>query len=241
MLETTAETIDTLKELQTLDTQLRGTRNSVEALSLRVDDHRKHVRSLETEVEDQTQKLKDQGKRVGMKELELKGIQEKTNKLRQQLNVTSSNREYQTMLREIGEFEADGSRCEDNVLALLDAVDETKADMARLQEEIASAREAVKAEEASVAEDVGELNGNIQELEARRRDLAGRLDGGVLDKYERILNSRSGLAVVAVIGGVCQGCNMGVTKQMISRLWSKKELLFCNNCSRLMYLEGEVT
>jgi predicted nucleic acid-binding Zn-ribbon protein len=102
------------------------------------------------------------------------------------------------------------------------------------------ARRAVSEVEAGVADEVRDLSGRIRELTAERQGLVQQLDRTVAADYDRIGRSRNGKVVVAVKDGTCQGCFMGVTRQMIARLWSKKELLHCPNCARLMYLEGEV-
>lgn len=240
MAKSVAETLKTLKALQAVDDRLGELRQSVAGLWLRVDDHKKQVTRLGDELEKKAQELRTDEKNAGLKELELKVIQEKINKLREQLRTLNSNKQYAAMTAEISGQEAEGSRREDEALAIMDRIEDTRSAMEQIRERIREAEESVRVEEAAVAGEVRDLSGEIRELSAQRQGLCQQIDKPAMDRYARISHSRGGKAVVAVKDGVCQGCSMGVTKQTIARLWAKKEFLPCPNCARIMYLEGEV-
>lgn len=240
MAKTVVETLATLKELQVVDDRLSELRESVAGLSLRVDEHRRRVTELEAELGKKAEELKSDEKGSAMKELELKVIQGKIDKLKTQLNTLNSNKQYATMMAEINEHKAQGSRASDEALALLDRVEVTRSAMDELHERIKEAEETVRGEEAVVAGEVQELTVEMRELAAERQALSQQLEKSVVDKYQRISHGKGGKAVVAVMNGVCQGCFMGVTRQTIARLWAKKELMYCPNCARMIYLEGEV-
>ena len=240
MAESVEETLKTLKLLQSVDDQLGEKRASVAALSLRVDAHKKRVTALESELAEKTAQLHTDEKDSGMKELALKSIQEKIAKLKTQLNVLKDNKQYTAMMHEISSQEAAGSHTEDQALILMDKIEDTRAAIEEVKRQIEETRGQVRDEEAAVADEVEELSGQIHQLMAERQGLVAQLDPAVVERYRKIAHGRGGKALVAVINGVCQGCYMGVTRQTISRLWAKKELMYCPNCSRLMYLEGEV-
>jgi hypothetical protein len=235
------DTLVTLKELQSVDSRLAKLREEVASLSLRVDGHRKRVGDLKAELEAKARELKGHEKDSAKRELDVKVIQDKIAKLRDQLNTLSSNKQYQAVMKEIGGQEAESTRAEEAVLEIMEKADQSHAAMDQIREQIGAAEAEVAREEAVVAVDVQGLSGSIRELMAERQALVHRLDRLVADKYEKIARGKNGLAVVPVINSTCQGCHMGVTKQMILRLWSKKELLYCPNCARIVYLEGEVT
>jgi hypothetical protein len=240
MIKTTEQVLTTLKGLQGVDDRLRQYREKVAALSLRVDEHRKRVTDFEAEMEKKTAELKVGEKDTAKKELDLKVIQEKIEKLRGQLNILTSNKQYSAMVHEIGGHQADSARTEEEALAIMDRVENTRTAIETIRLEIKGAQEAVRAEEAAVADEIRAFSGAIRELSAERLALVQQLDKPVAAIYGKIAHSRNGKAVVAVKQGICQGCFMGITRQMIARLWAKKELLHCPNCARVIYLEGEV-
>ena len=240
MGKTTEQVLTTLKVLQGVDDRLQEYRQKVAALSLKVEDHRKRVTDFEAEMEKKVAELKTGEKDTAKKELDLKVIQEKIEKLKGQLNLLTSNKQYSAMVHEIGGHQADSARTEEETLAIMDRVENTRTAIEAIRQEILGAQEAVRAEEAAIADEVRAFSGAIRELSAERQALVQQLDKPVAAIYDKVSRSRGGKAVVAVKQGTCQGCFMGITRQMIARLWSKKELLYCPNCARLIYLEGEV-
>ena len=240
MIKSVEETMSTLKLLQSVDDQLTTLRSGVAALSLRVDTHKKLVAELTAELEKKNAETKVDEKTSAMKELELKVIAEKIVKFRSQLTTLTSNKAYGAMMGEIAGEEARSAKAEEDVLKAMEKIETQRAGMEEIRNRIKDAQAAVKREEDAVAGDVRELSGRIRQITAERQALCQQIDKLIAEKYEKISRSKNGKAVVPVKAGICQGCNMGVTKQTIARLWAKKELLPCPNCARLMYLEGEV-
>ena len=240
MPKTVEHTLATLKVLQSVDDQLAELRTKVAALSLGVAEHKKRIVQLRDELDRKGEEVKTDEKNAAMKELELKVIQEKIDKFKQQLNLIKSNKQYAAMMQEIGGQEAATSKTEDEALIIMDRIETTRSAIELIREQIGKAEEDVRREEALVAGEVAQLAGQIRELMAERQGLSQQLDRAIAARYDKISHTRSGKACVAVRDGVCQGCFMGVTRQTIARLWAKKELLVCPNCGRIMYLEGEV-
>ena len=48
------------------------------------------------------------------------------------------------------------------------------------------------------------------------------------------------LAVVAVIKGVCQGCFMNVPPQVVNLIKMYDNLVICEVCQRILYIEDEL-
>ncbi|KPL04965.1 MAG: hypothetical protein AMK75_00015 [Planctomycetes bacterium SM23_65] len=240
MAQSVEGTLRTLKLLQAVDDRLSELRQSVAGLSLRVDQHEKRVAQLNGQLRKKADELRNEEKDSAKKDLELRIIEEKIVKLKQQLTSIKANKPYAAMTAEISGHEAESSRAQDEAIAMMDRIEDTRSAMERIRKEIEEAEGSVRREQAVVADEVRGLTGQIRELTAERQGLVQQLDVSALDKYEKISRSRGGKAVVAVKDGVCQGCFMGVTRQTIARLWAKKELLRCPNCARIMYLEGEV-
>ena len=240
MAKTVESTLATLKELQAVDDQLSQLRTGVAALTLRVDAHKKRVAELEGELARKGAEMKVEEKASAVKDLDLKVLGVKIAKLREQLNTLTSNKAYAAMMGEIGGFEAERGRVEEDALRIMEKIETARAGTDGVREQIREAQEAVKREEQAVSGEVRDFSMRIRELSAQRQGLCSQIDRLVADRYEKIARSKQGKAIVAVKDGTCQGCFMGVTKQMILRLWSKKELVSCPNCARLIYLEGEV-
>jgi len=75
----------------------------------------------------------------------------------------------------------------------------------------------------------------IVALEARRRAHIEGIEEDLLRRYDRLRASKGGLAVVAVRGGVCDGCHVVVPERVVSRLERDPEhLVACDGCGRLL-------
>ena len=240
MQKTVEQTMETLKVLQGVDDELSKLREGVASLTLRVDTHKKRVAELEADLAKRGADLKVDEKATSVKELDIKVVVDKIEKLRGQLNTLTSNKAYQAMMSEIGGHEAERQRAEEEALKVMEKVEATKAGMEEVRAKIREAQGSVKREEQAIAAEMRDLSNRIRELSAERQGLAQQLDRAVSERYDKIARSKQGKAVVAVKDGTCQGCYMGITKQMILRLWSKKELVSCPNCARMIYLEGGV-
>jgi len=85
----------------------------------------------------------------------------------------------------------------------------------------------------------GEMEAALRKLSAERETLAQKVDKEYLSKYERILHSKDGLAMVSVEHDACGGCNINLPPQVINEIRMKEELIFCQSCARILYIEEE--
>ena len=63
------------------------------------------------------------------------------------------------------------------------------------------------------------------------------IDPKILSQYERILSNRDGLAIVAVKGDSCKGCNMLVPPQVVNLIKMYERIVTCEICNRILYVE----
>jgi len=184
------------------------------------------------------------------RELSVKEFDGKIEKLQTQSMSAKKNDEYQAFQKEISGLRADKSRVEDGLLDLMMQVDE-KAKLEKLRhEEVKQAEEeyavAKKKLEGEMAVDDREIEG----LLAKRKDIASVSDKEMIRVYERVLAAKDdGVALAAVgkyetiedVGKVvywqCEACGVGLNMQDVNLLMMGRDLQFCRNCSRVMYLK----
>ena len=174
------------------------------------------------------------------KELGLSTKEEAIKKFQNQLYSLKSNKEYSAMLKEIEGVKADKSVIEDELLEIFDMVDIKKDQLSKEQERL-------KLEEQKLAGDKKRINDAIKEIESqlevlinKRKQLTVEIDPKALAEYERVLSNRSGLAIVCVKNDTCQGCFMNVRAQVINEIKMYDRIIFCQMCSRILYLEEEL-
>jgi len=183
--------------------------------------------------------LKQKRRQVEMdrKKLELDvGTRAETiSRLKTQQYQTRKNDEFQAIGHEIERYENEIRRLEDEELEVMLEADTLKA-------EIEAAEITAKATKESTSRQLNDLETKSETLESRQEELAkerealaSKIDGDLLNRFERLFDSKGDAAVVAIEHGVCTGCHMKVTTATASRVKAGKEIVSCENCGRILY------
>ena len=234
-----SDALTVLVELQLVDRQLRDRQRSLTDMSQTVNEKNKRAKDVEDRIQLEKDKLKHLGMDSSKWDLDIKSIVARMGKLRAQLNLVKHQKEYDTLLHEIAALEADRNRAEDEMLAMMTGLDDVRNNLEALQKELATAKAAVAEEQTRTNEQVRLAGVEMRQLRSERAALVTRLNPDIHKKYERILQNKGENAIVEVVGHVCSGCNMGVTKQSLSRLMALREIIQCPNCMRILYLKEQ--
>jgi predicted nucleic acid-binding Zn-ribbon protein len=169
---------------------------------------------LEAETEDQTARLKD-------RQVKLMNVQ--------------TNREYQSLLREIEEAKKTNNSREEEVVRLME---QAEADQKTIVDGLALCEEEedqLGTISKQIAAKAKEMAANKAKIEKERDDKAKKISVAHLKKYELLRAKRNGVAVVGVANGVCQGCYMNIPPQLYNDLLRDQDLLSCPTCNRMLY------
>jgi len=168
---------------------------------------------------------------------ELQAKEDTIKKYTSQMYQVKTNKEYTALQEEIGRIKADDSLIEEVIIRILDQVDEENREIAK-EKDFLKKEEGVLAEEKTRLDAEGSrIKGQLDVLKKQRSELAGKVEKTVLAKYERIVASKDGLAVVPVANDSCQGCFRIMPPQVINEIRMKAELIYCENCARILYIE----
>ncbi|OQX87900.1 MAG: hypothetical protein B6D55_01975 [Candidatus Omnitrophica bacterium 4484_70.2] len=174
------------------------------------------------------------------KELELSSKEENIRKAQSQLYQLKTNKEYQAKLTEISSLKADVSLLEEDVIKILDEIEEAQKRLEKAKEEVKKEEERFKAEEKRIKEEIKEMEIKISELENKRKQLVSQIDSNLLSTYQKLLETRSGIAITYVDENEnCGACHIKVTAQKINEIKMYKELVFCENCVRILYVKED--
>lgn len=232
-----AEQIKILVELQGLDTHIFRLQDELAQIPVdiqKIEDEFKQVTADLKKAEDGMKALQLKRKE---REMDLESKEGNIKKLQSQLFQLKTNKEYSTMQEEIARIKADNSFIEEDIIKILDQMDIQNA-------EIKKEKELLKAEDAKFgemkknkADESGKLEAELAGVKAQRAALSEKVDKTVLSKYEKIVHNKDGLAVVPVVNDSCQGCFQVLPPQVINIVKLKIDLILCENCSRILYIE----
>jgi len=211
-------------------------------LTVQIDSLPKQIQTLQSQLDEFIHAHEERKKRLAANlkerkdlEGEVKVIQEKITKHKDQLYQVKTNDQYKAMLKEIGGEEANTRKIEDQILEkMIEAED--------IQDHIREAAARLEGEKARVAAEIKRLQEERQKdlderelLQARRKEVAATLSGAVLALYERIRTYRTGAAVAEVREGLCTACNVRLRPQVYNEIRTGEAVMTCENCSRINY------
>jgi len=212
------EIADIERQAQEMTTTLDGKRRQVE--SNRVDSSAalSRRRELESQLQDEEQKIKDRRMRLGR---------------------IRNDKELIVAQREIEVTKEANSRLEEELLTLFEQTEATSGSLREAEAELKELEEQTSKQGETLGRRLEELRGEIDGERSARERIASSLSLPVRKKYEQIFARRAGLAVVEVRHGNCRGCNMNVPPQLYIEIQKGRELILCPNCHRILYWRPE--
>ena len=173
------------------------------------------------------------------KELELASREEEVRKMQAQLYQLKTNKEYSAKLKEIETAKADSSVLEDAILVLLEEADKLKNEINKEKDFLSEEEKKTNAEKQKMDLRSKEIEDKLPQLYSQRSQITEQVNPAILAKYEKVLTNRDYLAIVKVENNACQGCFLNVPPQVINRIKMYDNLVICEVCQRILYIEEE--
>jgi len=151
------------------------------------------------------------------------------------LNTIKANDMYKNCLLEIEKAKADKSVVEDEILQLMEDIDKEVINLKKYEEETKAKENELTKEIIDSKNIIEKAKENIILMQQEREDFAKTIDKNVLSQYERIREGRNGQGLATIEDGSCSGCNMVLRPQLIVQATKCKELVYCDNCSRILF------
>ena len=231
------ESIEVLKRLQSLKSKINELKEYQELRKQDVQKKKTQIEDKKALAEEKHEEKLSRQKEIDRKELDLKTDEGEITKYNVQLNSIKTNKEYTALCTEIGSKKADMSIMEDEILNTMSKLESVNEENNKLQEDLRREEESLKNLIESVDADVKKTDIEIEETQNDQKKYIDALDENSLKHYNRLSSIKGGKAVVAVIDNMCGGCSMKITAQTLNLLMGSNELVFCQSCSRILYLE----
>jgi hypothetical protein len=169
-------------------------------------------------------------------ELELATNAESVKKLSGQLFSLKTNKEFQTMQQQIADVKADGAVIEEKILISFEESDKIKLEIDSENLKLKDEEKVFLGQKKAVQSRSEEIDGRLNQLDAQRKQILPSIEPKMLQEYEKILHSRSGLAMVTVKDNSCGGCHMLVPPQVINLIKMYEHVITCEVCNRILYI-----
>ena len=226
-----------LVELQAVDTQLQDLNELLGDLPRKVDKLRLEEESLINAVDKGNNRLKEIELALNKAEHHMAEIKQKIDKLKDQLSLVTSNKQYDALTQEIEYLKKAMNEAELEDLELEEEKETLHNDLQEKEGNLESLNEDLRIRRGRLENLIAESAEKKSELEKEREEKSIHIDPSVLGRYVRIRDARDGLAVVTIDRNSCSGCGFVVPPQTVSVIRKKTLLYNCDICSRFLYFD----
>ena len=226
-----------LVELQAVDTQLQDLNELLGDLPKKVDKLRQEEESLINTVDKGNNRLKEIELSLNKAEHHMAEIKQKIDKLKDQLSLVTSNKQYDALTQEIEYLKQAMNEAELEDLELEEEKETLQNDLQEKEENLETLSEDLRTRRVRLENLIAESADKKSELEKERKKKSVHFDPSVLDRYVTIRDARDGLAVVTINGNSCSACGFVVPPQTVSVIRKKTLLYNCDICSRYLYFD----
>ena len=226
-----------LVELQAVDTQLQDLNELLGDLPKKVDKLRQDEESVINAVDKGNNRLKEIELALNKAEHHMAEIKQKIDKLKDQLSLVTSNKQYDALTQEIEYLKQAMNDAELEDLELEEEKETLQNDLQEKEENLESLSEDLRIRRDRLENLIAESANKKSELEKEREEKSIHIDPSVLGRYVRIRDARDGLAVLTIDRNSCSGCGFVVPPQTVSVIRKKTLLYNCDVCSRFLYFD----
>lgn len=233
--QTVAQKLEALVKLQSIDTK--------------IDQLKKLRGDLPDEVQDLEDEMEGYKTRRGRFEAELKALEDAIKKGKedikeaeklvkkyheQQKNV-KNNREFEAITKEAELQELEIQICEKRIKEAKDKIEAKKEEIKAIESLLTERSGDLENKKKELADILGESQEEEASLIADREKATKKIEPKLLKYYERLrANLSNGLAVVRVVRGAAEGCNIIIPPQKISEIREKKKIVIDEHSGRIL-------
>ena len=232
---TVAEKLDALYALQKIDSQIDKIRTVRGELPLEVQDLEDEIEGLETRINKMQEEVKELDTEVIDRKNAMKDAEIAIAKFKEQQNNVRNNREFESLDKEI-EFqeleiklhEKRSKEAKIKVISKKEVLDEAKTRLDFRKGDLS-------VKKAELDEIVGETQKEEEALIAKSEKAKAAIDQRLITAYDRLrTNAKNGLAVVGVDRDSCGGCFNKIPPQRQLDIESKRKVIVCEHCGRIL-------
>jgi len=171
------------------------------------------------------------------RESDEKSKQDELLKTNVQLNQAKSNDQYDVLKRKIAGIETEISELETAILEGFEQKEVAEAKVEEQKKTLGRAKEVLAANQRRVEGELKVLEEQLAVLFGEREEEAKALAPGQRKEYERCREKHGANGIVAVSDGICQGCFVRLRMNDVMVLKIENQLVRCQHCARMLYLE----
>ncbi len=156
-----------------------------------------------------------------------------------QITLIKTQKEYEAITSEIAQINEKLESIEDEETSATNEIETLESALEELKEIIKELKGDIGKNEKEVKKLSDKKKKELDSCLKEKDKISEGLDEEVLYKFEKIVKNKEGIGIVSIKNNVCMGCNMLLPPQFVNDVRREDELIFCPNCSRILYYQDD--
>ncbi len=232
---TLKEKIKILTQLQECDNRIRDILKRKEQGPFQIQALMDELKGYELRMKEESDRLESLKKERHQIEQEIQDYDGKVERSNARLFSIKSHTEYTAALKEVEDLKRLKFEAEEKAIQVMEEIEGGESQQILEKEKLKDFKTKMERDKSEIEKQLLVLDGELKEYEKTRADLVTGLDQDLCKKYLFLKERRGGLAVSAVLGGVCQTCHIGIPPQKFNELIKGDAIMSCPNCHRIIY------
>jgi len=230
-----AEKLKALYDLQLVDTAIDKIRILRGELPLEVQDLEDEIEGLQTRVSKYDDDVESLDKSINGKKQEISNAQDLIKKYEEQQNNVRNNREFDSLSKEIEFQTLEIELCEKRIREFSGQIDEKKVVIDESKGVLDERKLDLENKNKELDDIIAETKKEESVMEKKSATLEAIIEERLTSAYNKIRgNARNGLAVVPVERDACGGCFNKIPPQRQLDIASRKKIIVCEYCGRIL-------
>ncbi|MFL5343618.1 MAG: zinc ribbon domain-containing protein [Hyalangium sp.] len=228
------EKLKALAELQKVDMEAAALRKAADIHPRQIAELERELGAARSAIEAERNRLADIERQKLQLEQNIADEKDKVKKWEARLAEQRSTREYSALAREIDIAKKANLTMADELVELTKTLAAAREAVKGKEVEFSARQQQLGARMAELRTKLADAEGQVKALEGQRSGAAATVDANLLRRYETIRKKKLP-ALVGVVAGTCQGCNMNVPPQLYNQLRTSLGTDVCPSCHRIIY------
>ncbi len=230
-----AQKLEALVKLQSIDTKIDELKKLRGDLPDEVQDLEDEIIGYKTRLERHENEQKDLDENIKKYKDGIKEAEKLIKKYTEQQKNVRNNREFDAITKEVELQELEIQICEKKIKESKDLIQAKKDEIDRTATMIKDRSEHLDNKKKELQDIMTESEEEEKRLLGDREKATKKIEDKLLKYYERLRGSLSnGLAVVRVVRGAAEGCNIVIPPQKIAEIREKKKIVIDEHSGRIL-------
>ncbi|VEN73680.1 conserved hypothetical protein [Candidatus Desulfarcum epimagneticum] len=233
------EDINILVQLQDVENKIQVIRGGLEAEETKIQGLDSGLDAASKELETLEEKVAELKALRREYESDADLFSESIQKSNVKLSSVKTNKEYQSVLKEIEDIKQRSSENDEKMILCMEEIDQAEKDLALKHADHKEVSRRIENEKKAIREESESDRLALEKLEKESRGISERANPAILGQFLNIKKCANGVAISRVVDAICQGCNMNIPPQTYNELQACDSLRQCPFCQRIIYWKKE--